>query len=255
MMAVLYQQIAGDLRSRIEGGDMPPGSRLPTEIELMEKYAASRNTVRDAIKVLTNRGLVETRPGQGTYVLKSREPFVSILTGDPHATKGEGPVQYEQLRAGGGVPTVSGTRVEIQILTGIKAEALRVDEGSQVVSRHQQRFIDGTPWSLQTSFYPMRLVAEQNASRLIQATDITEGVMAYLANDLGIKQVGYRDSVAVRAPEEAEAAFFEIPSDGRVSVFEIFRVAFDENGDRLRLTVTVLPADRNRLQINVGQVP
>src|SRR6266700_1138654 len=254
MMAVLYQQIAGDLRSRIEGGDMPPGSRLPTEIELMEKYAASRNTVRDAIKVLTNRGLVETRPGQGTYVLKSREPFVSTLTGDPHATMGESPVQFEQVRAGGGIPTVSGTRVEIQIVTGIKAEALRVDEGSQVVSR-QQRFIDGLPWSLQTSFYPMWLVMEQNASRLIQSTDIREGVTAYLANHLGIKQVGYRDSVAVRAPEEAEAAFFQIPSDGRVSVFEIFRVAFDENGDRLRLTVTVLPADRNRLQINVGQVP
>src|SRR6266568_1641969 len=180
MMAVMYQQIAGDLRRKIEGGDMPPGSRLPTEIELMEKYAASRNTVRDAIKVLTNRGLVETRPGQGTYVLKSREPFVSTLTGDPHATMGESPVQFEQVRAGGGIPTVSGTRVEIQIVTGIKAEALRVDEGSQVVSRHQQRFIDGLPWSLQTSFYPMTLV-QQGAIRLLEATSIDGGAVSYLA--------------------------------------------------------------------------
>src|SRR6266571_8045796 len=214
MMAVMYQQIAGDLRRKIEGGDMPPGSRLPTEIELMEKYAASRNTVRDAIKVLTNRGLVETRPGQGTYVLKSREPFVSILTGDPHATKGEGPVQYEQVRAGGGVPTVSGTRVEIQILTGIKAEALRVDEGAQVVSRHQQRFIDGTPWSLQTSFYPMRLV-EQGATALIQATDIVGGTVAYLAKKCRIEQVGYRDTIAVRPPNEEETRYFKLPADGR----------------------------------------
>ena len=49
-----------------------------------------------------------------------------------------------------------------------------------MVSRHQQRFIDGTPWSLQTSYYPMTLV-EQGATKLIQATDMTEGAVAYLA--------------------------------------------------------------------------
>ncbi len=42
---------------------------------------------------------------------------------------------------------------------------------AHVVSRHQQRFIDDMPWSLQTSYYPMTLV-EQGATRLIQATDI-----------------------------------------------------------------------------------
>jgi GntR family transcriptional regulator len=252
MMAAMYKQIADDLRAKIEAGEPPQGSRLPAEIELMAGYEASRNTVRDAIKLLITRGLVETRPGQGTYVLKPSESFVSTLTGDPAAAEGESPVQFEQVRAGGGEPTVTAPRVEIQFLGGLKAQVLGLDDNSQVVSRHQQRLIDNTPWSLQTSFYPMRLV-HKGAVRLIEAMDIPEGVMAYLATDLGIRQVGYRDVVTVRAPGEAEATFFQLPS--RVSVFEIFRVAFDENGDRLRLTVTVLPADRNRLQVNVGQVP
>jgi GntR family transcriptional regulator len=38
-------------------------------------------------------------------------------------------------------------------------------------------------------------------------------------------------------------------------VFEIFRVGFDQTGNRYRLTITVYPADRNRFRINVGQVP
>jgi GntR family transcriptional regulator len=38
-------------------------------------------------------------------------------------------------------------------------------------------------------------------------------------------------------------------------VFEIYRVAFDQNGGRFRLTITVYPADRNRFVINVGKVP
>ena len=52
------------------------------------------------------------------------------------------------------------------------ATELALPEGVSVVSRHQQRYIDGTPWSLQTSFYPMDLV-QKGALRLIQAGDIT----------------------------------------------------------------------------------
>ena len=53
----------------IESGELPPGSQLPTELELRDRYSASRNTVRDAIKWLTAHDLVETRPGQGTFVV------------------------------------------------------------------------------------------------------------------------------------------------------------------------------------------
>ena len=98
-------------------------------------------------------------------------------------------------------------------------------------------------------------LVEQGATRLIQATDIPEGAVAYLAAQCGKKQVGYRDSVAVRAPDETETAFFKLPGDGRVSVFEVFRLGFDEMGDRIRLTITVYPTDRNRFVINVGDTP
>jgi GntR family transcriptional regulator len=60
-----YQQIAEDLRRRIESGELPVAGQqtLPTEIELMEQYDASRNTVRDAIKLLTARPVqVERMP-------------------------------------------------------------------------------------------------------------------------------------------------------------------------------------------------
>ncbi len=87
-----YQQIAEDLRHRIESGELPEAGQqtLPTEIELMERYNASRNTVRDAIKLLTARDLVETRPGQGTFVVEKINPFVTTLTSDPETGRGGG---------------------------------------------------------------------------------------------------------------------------------------------------------------------
>jgi len=253
----MYRQIAEDLQRRIESGELSHGAQIPTEIDLREYYNASRNTVRDAIKWLTTRGLVETRPGQGTFVLEKIDPFVTTLTGQPEGGPegGETAVYKAEVEASGRLPANSEPRVEIQKATAVVARALRIGEGTQVVSRHQQRFIDGTPWSLQTSFYPMSLV-QSGATRLLEATNIPEGAVTYLANtDRGFAQVGYRDSIAVRAPDDTEAAFFKLASDGRISVFEVHRVGFDKKGNRLRLTVTVYPADRNRFRVLVGDVP
>jgi DNA-binding GntR family transcriptional regulator len=252
----MYRQIAEDLQQRIESGELARGAQIPTEIELREQYEASRNTIRDAIKWLMSRGLVETRPGQGTFVVEKINPFVTTLTGDPETGRGggeEGVYIAEVARERRG-SEITEPRVEIQKAEDPVAKSLRIRPGDSVVSRHQQRFIDGTPWSLQTSFYPMSLV-ERGAAELIQARDIAGGTVAYLAEKCGIEQAGYRDTIAVRPPDDNEARFFKLPADGRVSVFEIYRVGFDKEGNRFRLTVTVYPSDRNRLRVDVGVVP
>src|SRR5215468_4741091 len=96
----MYQQIAEDLRKQIESGTLARGSQLPTELELREQYDASRNTVRDAVKWLITRGLVETRPGQGTFVVEKIDPYITILTGDPSTGRDdEGPVYIAEVEA------------------------------------------------------------------------------------------------------------------------------------------------------------
>ncbi len=248
----MYRQIAEDLRLKIETGDLPQGSQLPTEIELMEQYNASRNTVRDAIKLLTTRTLVETRPGQGTYVVEKINPFVTTLTSD--ARSGDESIYIAEVEEGGRKPTLSPPRVEVQNASETIADALRLEVGAQVISRHQRRFIDGIPWSMQTSYYPMSF-ALSGATKLLQADSIEGGAVAYVEKELKLDQTGYRDSIAVRPPDTDESAFFRLPADGRIQVFEIFRIGFSRNGQRLRLTITVYPADRNRFLVNVGEVP
>jgi GntR family transcriptional regulator len=248
----MYRRIAEDLQGQIESGELKHGEQIPTELELRERYDASRNTVRDAIKWLITRGLVETRPGQGTFVVEKIVPFVTQLTGDPGTGRDEeGPVyRDEALRK----PTSTQPKVEIQQAAGVVQGGLKLAEDASVVSRHQQRYLDGMPWSLQTTFYPMSLV-EKGALKLIQAPSIPEGAVAYLGATLGLSQVGYRDRITVRAPDSNETAFFKLPDDGRVAVFEVQRVAFDADGQPFRLTVSVYPADRNQFAVQVGDVP
>ena len=256
MAEPMYRQIADDLQHRIESGELERGAQIPTELELREHYEASRNTIRDAIKWLTTRALVETRPGQGTFVVEKINSFVTTLTGDPETGRGGGEegVYIAEVARSGRVSNISEPRVEIQKAEMSVARSLRIEPGDSVVSRHQQRFIDDTPWSLQTSFYPMSLV-ERGATELLQARDIEGGTVAYLAEKHGIEQAGYRDTIAVRAPDATEVRFFKLPADGRVPVFEIYRIGLDQEGYRFRLTVTVYPADRNRLRIDVGEAP
>ncbi len=260
MASPMYRQIAEDLRTQIEGGVLDPGEQLRTEVELREHYGASRNTVRDAIKLLTALGLVETKPGQGTFVVRKIEPHVTTLTTDPKTGPGGDITQdsgaARNLSATGKPRNVFSTdpQVEIQKATGLISSSLEIAEGSQVISRHQKRAIDGTPWAMQTSFYPMGFVLK-GADKLLEAGDIGVGTVQYLADTLGLRQVGYRDWILVRTPDITEATFFSLPPDGRVSVFEILRTAYDQTGTPMRLTITVYPTDRNQFIVNVGDVP
>ena len=252
----MYRQIAEDLRAQIESGQLQPGQQLRTELELREHYNASRNTVRDAIKWLTNLGLVETKPGQGTFVVQKIDPFVTTLTGDPRPAlaSARGAVYLSEVSKQNRKPTFSPVQVEIQEASDDMATTLGITKGAEVISRHERRFIDGTPWSMQTSYYPMEF-ADRGAERLRRARDIKEGTVEYLADTLHIRQVGYSDRITVRAPNPTEADFFKLPSDGRVPMYEITRTAYDGNGQPMRVTVTVYPADRNQFIVNVGEVP
>ena len=65
----IYVQLADDLAAKIAAGDFPVGSRLPNEAELAETYEVARMTVRRALDVLRERGLVRTLHGRGSVVV------------------------------------------------------------------------------------------------------------------------------------------------------------------------------------------
>lgn len=69
----MWLAIADLLTERIADGTYPGDSRLPSEIALQEETGAARETIRQAIAELRTRGLIETVPGKGSYVLPPSE--------------------------------------------------------------------------------------------------------------------------------------------------------------------------------------
>lgn len=253
----LYVQIAADLRTRIVEGELASGTKL-TEPGLQAEFSrrgefastnVSRNTVRDAIDLLVLDGLVEKRPGQGTFVAERIKPFVTTLSGDQ--TGGESATYQSQVTRRGRGRTETIPRVEIQ--SEAKAPQLKLATGEQVISRHQERSIDGKPYSMQTSYYPFSYLAQ--APLLATAAEIEEGAVAYIQSRLDVKQTGWRDVLRVRPANAGEIEFFGLPVKSAPQVLEAIRTAYDADGNPIRVTTTVYATDRNLVAYTAGVVP
>lgn len=63
-----WEQIAHELRSDIASGRFAPGTRLPNESQLAERFAVNRHTLRQAVQALVREGFLKVRQGSGTWV-------------------------------------------------------------------------------------------------------------------------------------------------------------------------------------------
>jgi GntR family transcriptional regulator len=249
-----YQQIAEDLRRRIESQEFPEGTSLPTELELEGQYQASRNTVREAIKLLVHMHLLETRAGQGTFVTEAVVPFVTTLSNDPRAGSGggEGANYPALIREQGRQICALTPEVKLLGCPAEIAERLGIAAGDSVVSRQEERYIDRAAWSLQTTYYPMKWVS-LGATGLLEPRAIPGGAIQHIAEAIGRRQVGYRDWISARLPDDRERSLFNLRHHD--SVIEIYRTSFTEDATPLRVTVTVFPSHRNQIVYDIGSVP
>ena len=208
MPSPMYQQIADDLRKKIESGQLPPGAQLPRELELQDEYDASRNTIRDAIKTLINQHLVETRPGQGTFVTRTIDPLINTIG----LQVGEDPAYSAEVHSQHRRATTSEPEVRVQSAGQPLTSELSLLEGTQVISRSHQIYVDDIAWILQAAFYPMDLF-KRGAQRLLDAEHPREGSFAYIANTLGIVSRTWQAKMVARSPDDYEASFFGLSAE------------------------------------------
>lgn len=264
-----WREIADNLQRRIlaeeeftavDGGRV----KLPTELELMEEYSAARNTIREALAWLVERGYLESERGKGTFVVFRPETLHITLSlpdqgvvrpeADVGPGGGEGKRWVKDAEIEGRNPSQGDIDIGVKKASPEVARYLQIPENAPVILRHQEMRVDNRPWALQTSYYPQEF--SEKAPRLLDPNDIPEGTVAYLRQTYGYVQGGYHDEINVRLPDETETKTFGLSERASVLVYETFRTAYDEEtGKPFRFTVTVWPADRNRLHYNVGKVP
>lgn len=248
MAQAKYQEIADRLRDQIDGGTLQPGDRLPSEPDLVKTFDASRNTVRLAIALLTNQGLVVTRQGLGTFVNEPAVPFTALLSRVKAQPAGQSPSTMPEI---GNVDADSQTTrqvVEKAPASPSVAEKLEIQPGDLVVIRRRTGSIGGIPWMMMASYFPLDVAV---GTPLEQAGDIAGGSIKLLA-DLGYPQLGFVDEIGARMPNAREFAFFGMSTG--TPVLLVNRTAYAKDRP-IRMTRYTYRGDRVRLTHEVGGVP
>lgn len=242
----LYRQVADKLRQQIADGEFPPGSKLPSERDLCERFGAARNTVRMGLSVLITEGLISAGHGRG-YEVRKNDVFV--LDASRHenldfTSAEDGDSYSNEVKRAGRQPHQE-FRVQLWPAPADVAERLQVETGERTVLRYCRRFVDDTAWSTQATAYPMWLAEN---TRLTDPHDIEEGTTRYLS-DLGFRQVRYRDEWSTRMPTPDEAR--ELQLGPGVPVLLWMRTGLLVDGRAARCTVTTFRGDLNRVTYDI----
>jgi GntR family transcriptional regulator len=139
----LYFQIAEQLRHAVEAGQLTPGTRLATELELAKKLGVSRPTMRKAMEYLLGQGLVVRQRGAGTRVVSPKVLRCLELTS-----------LYDDLVNNGQRPTTQVLSNAVQPASADVAEALQVAKGTLVVAVVRLRSAMGQPIAVMTNVVP-----------------------------------------------------------------------------------------------------
>jgi GntR family transcriptional regulator, phosphonate transport system regulatory protein len=140
----LWRRAADELERAIAAGSFQPGSKLPGELDLAERFGVNRHTVRRAIAALAERGMLRDERGSGTYVeaqrltypIHKRTRFTEIVATTGRAADG-------RLTAS----AMEGADAEV-------AKRLRLRPGASVIRLELLRHADRVPICASTSWLP-----------------------------------------------------------------------------------------------------
>jgi GntR family transcriptional regulator len=227
----LYFQIARQLQASIDSNVIPAGSRLENEVELSERFGVSRPTIRQAIKVLVDQGLLVRRRGIGTIVMRrfiKRPVALSSL--------------YDDLSAAGRHPSTKLISMRTEPCPGEVAGRLSLTLDSPVVVIGRLRLADGEPIALMRNYLPSDLL-ELDAARLVS------GGLYELLRTHGITPAVAEQSVGARAATAQEARLLEVPA--RSALITVIRVAFADSGRPIEYGTHVYPGSRYILHMSL----
>lgn len=143
----LYVQLRDAIQSAIEHGTWKPGERIPSEDVLVERFGVSKITVRQALKELSDLGIVRREQGRGTFVQRPQ-----LAQGPRELTS-----FTEEMRRHG---WASSSKIIVQKVMPASAEVagkLEINPGEQVLLLRRLRLADGQPMGIQSAYLPSKL--------------------------------------------------------------------------------------------------
>jgi GntR family transcriptional regulator len=195
----LYMAVGDKLSSLIRSQGLRSGDLLPAEAVLCDTFGVSRGTLREAMRMLEEEGVLVRRQGKGTFVASLDSLIHNTLDANESVT--------EMIRGKGMRPGALGVEIAVQGARAAVAKHLKLEPGSPVVVIKRVRTADGLPVAYTEDYLPRGLLADDFAESLKEGSlyDYIEDVLGMelatsvvrlkpiraakaLARKLGVKQ-------------------------------------------------------------------
>lgn len=246
-----YEEIADDLRRRIESGEYPQGGKLPKYAELIERYSTSRVTIGEALGILMAEGLIQPVRRLG-IVVRERSGRRRVTRGNqishdpatgyrfPGAADGEKWVWH-------GKPHASWEPLPARI-----AEVFGVEEGQSAVRRRRIMSPEGEqPWDIIDTWIPAHVVAE--ALQVAEKSTGPGGVLRRI-EEVGHGPLSWDETAVASMPTQEEAKLLKIAP--QMPVMRINRVGRSaRDGSAVECSAYVIPSDRIEIHAKLQRGP
>jgi GntR family transcriptional regulator len=228
-----YAQVIEELRRRIESGEYPPESLLPSEHQLSEEFGIARPTVVRALRVLRQDGWIETQQGKGSFV--RGRPALAGLQAQRH-----GAAELDRDEAG-----EAGDLIEAETVAPpqrIKA-LLDLSAKDEVLCRRRLVSQAGEPSEIVTWWVPATLA---EGTDLASAEPLRGGVRAHLTRRKSVRIDHVLEQITARHPTSQEAKLLGIAKTA--AMLALYVTARDASGHPLVVLDIAMPGDRHELE-------
>ena len=230
----LYSQLAAALRRQIETGDFEPGRAIPAESELVRRYHVSRITVRKALDVLVDEGLIVRQQGKGTFVRPSLlEESLTSLQGFAELMVSTHPEQVME------VPVFEFVRAPEAV-----AAALKLDVEDYVLHIERRHILEGVPIAYATIFLPASL------GRALTVDDVCTTPIYTLIKeraDLAIKRA--TQTIRAVSANETMAAALDVPPGA--PLLSVHRTTYSMDETPIEYIKLLYRGDRHELALEL----
>ncbi|MCS2157682.1 GntR family transcriptional regulator [Scandinavium sp. H11S7] len=233
---MIYKSIAERLRLRLNSADFSVGSPLPGEKKLALEFGVARMTVRKAIDLLINWGLVERRHGSGTFVTrKDVYHETTNLTG-----------LVEVLRQQGKEVRSEVLIFEVMPAPPAIASQLRIQINERIYFSRRVRYVDGKPLMLEDSYMPVKLF------RNLSLIHLEGSKFDYIENECGITITGNYESLSPVLADKQLAQQMNVAE--QTPLLRITSLSYSDSGEFLNYSVMYRNASEYQVDYHLRRI-
>ncbi len=234
----LYVQIADELRRNIQSSVYRAGEQLPTESELSNRFGVNRHTLRRAIDILKNEGLLRVDRGRGTFV--AAQPIALAINKR---------VRYNEALKAQGLKVAHQTlRVLEQGAEGAVGKNLELEEGDRVILLERLSVVDDAPISLSSSYFP-----SDHFPNLLQHCQHYQSISNMLDQEYNCDHIRLKTRISARAVLPRDARHLALPQHAPILLTESINI--NQHGQKIEYGVTRFRGDLMELVFETNPAP